>query len=341
MFTLLAALSAAAGADAPPFIDVHAHFQTVPVNDVRASARTALALMDQFGIRKSLLMPPPMNQAGTKNWYDIEDLIFLVREQPGRFAILGGSSLNVMLHSIAADRVDDAARARFRARAEQIADLGAVGYGEIAVLHVSIPAMGPRHPYENIPADHPLLLLLADIAAERGLPIDLHYDLVPQDMPLPPSLRANPLNPDVLPENLSAFKRLLAHNPRTTFVWSHVGFEPLLTRGPQRVRALLTQFPNLYMSFRINRGAPRPAAAMDMNGTVKPEWVALVGEFADRFMLGSDSFYDPAGSIRRGSSEEAMENFHRLLAALPEPVRNVVATGNAERVYHLLDRPAQ
>ncbi|MBO9537693.1 amidohydrolase family protein [Herbaspirillum sp.] len=325
-------------AESPTFIDVHAHFQS-GVN-LSQGEKTALQWMDQFGISRSLLMSPP-SVGDNKNRYDIEDLLFLTRDYPTRFSVLGGSSLNVMLHSISADRVDDSDRARFRARALQIADLGAVGYGEIAALHVSVPLMGQQHRYENIPADHPLLLLLADIAAERGLPIDLHCDLVPEEMPLPPVLRANKSNPDVLSENLNSLQRLLAHNPRAQIVWSHVGFEPLLTRNPQLVRTMLKQFPNLSMSFRLNRGHIKPAAALNPEREVKPVWLALLGEFPDRFMLGSDAFYDTDGTIKRGSSKEGLENFQHLLQALPEPVRTAVASGNAERIYHLTERSPQ
>lgn len=104
------------------------------------------------------------------------------------------------------------------------------------------------------------------------------------------ALRPNRLNPSVLQSNSAAFKALLAHNPRTRFIWSHVGFEPLLTRQPQEVRQFLREFPNLSMSFRLNNGTPNPASALGPDRRVKAAWVNLVTEFPDRFMLGSDAF---------------------------------------------------
>ena len=338
--TALILLTTLAQADSPPLIDVHAHFQTIPYKDLDASHKTALATMGRLNIAKSLLMPQPFATLTPQWFYDIEDLLFTVKANPDRFAVLGGSSLNIMIHSTPAEEVDESVRAKFRKRAQEIVALGAVGFGEMSMLHVSIPAMGPKHAYEMVPADHPLLLLLADIAAENDIPIDLHFDLVPEDMPLPDVLRANALNPATLQGNLPAFKRFLAHNPKTKIVWSHVGFEPLLTRQPSVVREMLQANPNLYMSFRVNRGGPKPAAALDAEGKLKPLWVELIRAFPDRFMLGSDSFYARNG-IARGSSEEGMKNLRSLIEQLPEDVGIKVASENAIRVYRLRNAAAK
>ena len=331
---VLAVLAAGAQAEALPLIDTHAHFQTIPFKELEASHKSALATMDRLGIARTLLMPPPFSTLRPQWFYDIEDLLFTVKANPERFAVLGGSSLNIMIHSTPVEKVDDDVRGRFRTRAQQIVALGAVGFGEISILHVSIPAMGPRHTYDVVPADHPLLLLLADIAAENDIPIDVHFDMVPEDMPLPEGLRANPLNPPQLQANLPAFRRFLAHNSKTKIVWAHVGFEPLLTRQPEVVRQMLQAHPNLSMSFRLNRRAPRPAAALDPGGTLKAPWKALIQDFPDRFMLGSDAFYE-RGGIARGSTEEGLNNLRALVEQLPPEVGAKVASENAIRLYKL------
>lgn len=315
-------------------IDTHMHFQLAPVRDPSGSLETAVRFMDKHGIERSLLMPPPLVSTTAKTYYDIDDVAFVMGKYPGRFALLGGSRLNVMIHDTPAAAVDAAAKAKFRALAEAVVAAGAVGFGEIAIHHVSIPAMGSQHAYESVPADHPLLLELADIAAEKSMPIDLHFDLVPEDMPLPDALRPNPLNPPALEANAEAFKRFLAHNPKATIIWSHVGFEPLLNRHPKRVAAMLDAFPNLYMSFRLNRGSGSPAAAIGPDGLPKASWLELVQRHPDRFMLGSDSFYDRDG-ISRGSSETGLSNLRQLIDALPEPARSAVARDNALRLYRL------
>jgi len=331
---LLVVSSAMAAAQEPALIDVHMHLQVAKGTLPPGAADGAVDSMNRLGISRSLLMPPPQVDVNLRGFHDLSDLQHAVRAHPGRFALLGGSALNAMIHQTRAGAVDEALRSRFRQQALDYVKQGAVGFGEIAIVHLSLPAMGASHPYESVPADHPLLLLLADIAAEQQRPVDLHFDLVPEDMPLPDSLRANTSNPQRLEANGEAFKRLLAHNPKAVFIWSHVGFEPLLTRHPARVRQMLETYPNLHMSFRLNRSAPRPAAALDPSGQLKPQWLALISDFPDRFMLGSDSFYGPGGS-ERGSTEEGLQNLRSLVAQLPPDVARQVARDNAVRMFRL------
>lgn len=323
-----------AGADPPAWIDVHTHFQPVAGRALKPALQSALQAMEERGVQRSLVMPPPFTpQVPAQVVYDIEDLAFAVAAQPSRFALLGGSSLNLLLHATPPDAVDQAVRARFRTRAEQILARGAVGFGEIAALHLSLPIMGSRHPYGEVPPDHPLLLLLADIAAERDVPIDLHCDLVPQAMPLPPQLRSA-ANPPVLQPNLDALRRLLAHNPRARIVWSHAGAEPLMTRDPALLDELLAAHPNLFVSLRLGRGAPHPAAALDPQGRLKPQWEQLMTAFPDRFMAGTDSFYG-AGADTRGNTAQGAGHIRALLEQLPEALAARIGRENAQRVFRL------
>lgn len=331
---VLLALPSLALAQPFPLVDTHAHFESLPYKDFAASEKSALAAMTQWNIGMSLLMPPPRATLDPKTNYDIEELLPAIKANPGRLAALGGAgSLTIMLHNTSPEAVNDAVRQSFRQRAMEIIALGAVGFGEIPIQHLSLPNMGPRHAYENVPADHPLLLLLADIAAENDVPIDIHFDMVPNDMPLPPPLKSPP-NPPKLQGNLPAFERLLTHNPKTRIVWAHVGFEPIRTRGPDIVRQLLTAHPNLYMSFRLGRTGPHPTMAMAADGKLKPEWMALLQAFPDRFMLGSDSFYAGAG-VSRGATAEGMENLRALVDQLPAELGRQLARDNATRVYRL------
>ena len=72
---------------------------------------------------------------------------------------------------------------KFKERAEELLREGVVGFGEMTAEHFD-----GSTPYQYAPADHPLYLMLADIAAEHDVPIDLHMEAVPQDMPLPAGL---------------------------------------------------------------------------------------------------------------------------------------------------------
>lgn len=319
-------------------VDTHMHFESVPQMEFHASLASALSEMDRRNIRMSLLMSPPRATFMSRINHDIEELLFAAQAHPGRFAVLGGGgSLTILINETRPEAVDDAVRQKFRQRAERIIALGGVGFGEMFIQHLSLPAMGAGHAYSSVPADHPLLLLLADIAAENDVPIDMHFDMVPQDMPLPPILKSPP-NPPQLQANRAAFEKLLAHNRKARIVWSHVGFEPIHTRSPQVVTEMLQAHPNLYMSFRLNRSGPRNTMALDSSGQLREGWRALVQAFPDRFMLGSDAFYAPAG-ISRGSSAEGMDKLRSLIEQLPPELALQVASENAVRIYKL--KPVQ
>ncbi len=85
-----------------------------------------------------------------------------------------------MIQGVAPENVLPEDVRRFQKEAMVIIDSGAVGFGEIAAEHFS--SGRGRHRYESTRPDHPLLLVLADIAAQNAMPIDLHMEAVPQDM---------------------------------------------------------------------------------------------------------------------------------------------------------------
>jgi predicted TIM-barrel fold metal-dependent hydrolase len=247
--------------------------------------------------------------------------------------VLGG-----MYSQRAAAAVTEKDRTVFREKAEAIAKLPIVGFGEFGIVHMSIPMMGPQHPYEAVPADHPLLLILSDIAAKYNLPIDIHFDLVLRDMDLPPQLEnpnARHPNPSRLLQNRDELERFLAHNRETKIIWAHVGGEPLATRTPWVVRELLMRNSNLFMSFRIQRVRPDVAAdALTMQGQLNCEWSRLITEYPDRFLLGTDTFYQDSRNARGGDSL-GLENLQRMLLQLPPDVARKVATGNVARIYRV------
>jgi predicted TIM-barrel fold metal-dependent hydrolase len=53
-------------------------------------------------------------------------------------------------------------------------------------------------------------------------------------------------NPDREPENITAFERLLAHNPKAKIVWVHLGMDTTDQRSPELTRRLLAKHQNLY-----------------------------------------------------------------------------------------------
>jgi Amidohydrolase len=313
---------------------VHLFANPEALADFDEAARQALQIMNAERIRTMLIMSPPRVRPGP----DTESLAALTDQYGPRLAMLGGGgTLNPVLHDAAnSGDVAGEVRRQFEATAEGILARGAKGFGEIAAHHLSL---APGHAYEAVAPDHPLLRLLADIAARHDVPIDLHLDPVPSSRETPPHLGAAQ-NPRLLQANVEGFERLLAHNRRTKIVWAHAGSDPLGSFTPQLVRALLARHGNLALSIRPV--SPRPGAMVHPTGDVNEEWVAVLRDFPDRFVLGSDTMIvatrytgPPTPRLFAHRSEAQRRGIRRLLSALPPDVARQIGYENAERLYKL------
>jgi predicted TIM-barrel fold metal-dependent hydrolase len=319
------------------YVDTHNHLvgpRKMGQVHLEKSARIALKAMDAMDVKINLLLPMPQ-AANQKFRLYFEDLLPIVRKYPHRFAALGGGgSLNVMIQqAIRKGHVTKAMEKEFDARASELVQKGAVGFGEMTTEHFSMTA---KHPYETAPPDHPLFLRLADLAAQYDIPIDLHMEAIPETMPMPPRFKSPP-NPRVLKPNIKAFSRLLAHNRKAKIIWVHLGWDNTGKRTIALTRRLMAENPNLYMSIRIasgmrKRNVVNPTFPLTEDGRLKPEWLALFQEFPDRFFLGSDEIIKPAdnhpsaGSIRSTIS---------LLDPLPPKLKARIGYENAYRLYKL------
>jgi len=323
-----------------PIYDVHVHFFGGSKNDQFAGAvAAAVKLMDRYGVRKAVVMSPPRGQAGKGN-YDYPQFIRYTKRHPGRLAFMGGGgSLNPLMHSLPEPaQVTDKIKKQFADRALAILKAGAVGFGEMSSLHLSVI---PRHGYNFVPADHPLLLLLADIAAEHDVPIDLHMDTLIKSIATPAAFSRNQ-NPKTLPETLAAFRRLLEHNPKAKIVWAHGGSDHLGDMTAELVGRLMDRYPNLYMSLR-----PVPAWAPRENKLfapkrIKPGWAAVFNRHPDRFVIGNDCVFVSA-SVKKGGAllqfskdnEKRFRSTHLFLSLLSPDLAKKFAYENAARLYKL------
>ncbi|MBA4394386.1 MAG: hypothetical protein C0407_12615 [Desulfobacca sp.] len=320
------------------YIDAHNHLSGivrpgVPSN-FSGAAQIALAEMDGLGIQKIIVMPPPFSP-GHRGLFDLNDLLPLARQYPDRIAVLGGGgSLNGMIHLAGkSDSVSPDLKAQFEKTADEIISRGAIGFGELAVEHFSFAS---EHPYESVPADHPLFLLLADSAAKYNVPIDIHMEAVPQDMPLPDRriLKRSGNNPQTLKENISAFERLLDHNPKARIIWAHVGWCNTGFRTPTLCRVLFEKHPNLFMSFKLApESLPETRPVSEDRKIIKPEWLQLMKDFPDRFILGTDQFYvAPGGRAVGPQKTEATKYFMTLL---PPELARLIGIENPIRIFNL------
>lgn len=298
------------------WVDMHIHL--VPGrSDFSGAVSEAVKLMDQAGIATAVVMPTPQSPGV----YTERDYVRFLKAHPGRFAWLaGGGDLNDTIHRTRPDKVSDAIKRDFVSRAEAALKAGARGFGEITILHLALTA---GHPFEETPADHPLLLALADVAGAHSVAISMHLDLVPTERETPAHLLQYG-NPRKLQGNLEAFGRLLAHNRKARFVFEHAGSDPVGFAAVDILRKLADENENLFFGIRA---AP---TFFGSNGVVS-EWLEFLKSHPDRFVFGSDSFVLAPGVIAGPGKHFAQRNVNklilhnRILGSLPRPIAQKIA----------------
>ena len=125
--------------------------------------------------------------------------------------------------------------------------------------------------------------------------------------------------------------------PQTRFLWAHAGS----MLKPDEVRRVLDGCDNLQVELSArdpwrHRGNP----ISDDSGHLRPEWRALVSEYADRFMIGSDPVWpvdrlNPWDEPDTGWQElYRFLDFHRTwLSTLPEAQARAIGWENAQRFF--------
>jgi predicted TIM-barrel fold metal-dependent hydrolase len=313
-----------------PYIDTHVHFDAKILANPDGEVAAALKEMAGENAEKLIFSPGPF-LPDDANRFDHEAFMAAAKKHPQKLAFLGGGgSLNGMIQeAIRSAKVDAETQKKFKERAEQILRDGAAGFGEMSAEHLSV---NPGQAYETAPPDHPLYLLLADIAANHDVPVDLHLDLVPGRMRLPLGLKSPP-NPVELEGNVAGLERLLDHNQRAKIVWAHAGSDSIGYRTPDFCRGLLRAHPNLYMEIKIDPlelGKNPPLA----DGKIKPEWLKLFSDFPDRFMIGTDQHY-AAGRTMTGPQRWSTAVL--LLNQLPADVRRKIGAKNALHIFKIAE----
>ena len=116
--------------------------------------------------------------------------------------------------------------------------------------------LGEFHLYDSANANGPVARTLMRLAQDRGLAVLAHVDDAAIDL-------------------------LLAHAPKARLIWAHsgIGGAPVA-----RVRELMLRYPTL-----MGELSYRPGLTTG-DGHLSAEWKALLGEFAARFMIGSDTW---------------------------------------------------
>jgi len=352
-------------------VDVHLHFNS---NITFASGATqllekmaTLQIGDETGLSLALLQPPPTPCPLCDGvHYTYEDnmtpsLETIVDQNATKFGLVaGGGELSPIIHAAVVGSVapTTAQIDTFRQQAESLVADGVLAFGEMAALHLSFV---DEHPFIQMPADHAYFLALAEVAAQKSVPIDIHLEAVnrtsftlPDDMPKMPdgkscfkTIAEGGNNPTMVNENITAFKALLTHNyetavslgdaSRAKIVWSHVGWDNTGDLSPTLVKELLTAHPNLYASLKmLDSVGPCQVVAhrpLDENGELQDDWNQLFEEFPDRFVLGSDEFTGNAQSITADSA--SLQGTWNLIAKLPEAIAYKFACENPRLIYNI------
>lgn len=312
-------------------IDVHDHLVGRTSNDFKQSIREALSQMNQHGVKKMFIMPPPFYPEHPA-LYQYSEFLDVIRKHSDRFAFLGGGGiLNVMIQqALKNGKVDATMKRTFTRKAEKIIKDGAIGFGEMTTEHL---CLGPRHNHQEAPPDHPLFLLLADIAASHDIPIDIHMEAVPKKMKVPEHLSRFSANPRILTPNIEAFERLLKHNKKAKIVWSHCGWDNTSKRTVELDRMLLEKHPNLYVSFKIcYKDSTSDYQPIDKHGEFKQKWLDLLKDFPDRFMIGSDQFFERS---RQKKFPPSFKETQDILSLLPDDLARKIGYENAIKIFNL------
>ena len=162
-----------APAPAATWIDTHTHPTFGPGEMVScfdpACLDRAVARQDVHHVVQAVMMPPPSPVAA--NAFE-SALSAAITSRSDRFAFAaGGFSLNPLLHQSQVDGLTSELSDALVAAAAQLSTSGSVVLGELTALHLSFR---PEHPFLEMPPDHAAFLLAADLAAQYGVPIDLH-----------------------------------------------------------------------------------------------------------------------------------------------------------------------
>jgi len=183
------------------------------------------------------------------------------------------------------------------------------GLGEVFTRHDDVTALTEG---DTPRANNEALTRVYHLAAEFDLPVLLHSNITSKR-------ERNPLY-------LAELEEPLRNHPHTRFIWAHAGTSMELHRHQEKleflhdtVSRLLDDYPNLYIDLSWTMLRPY---LLDEQGNPDPKWVALVEQYPDRFVIGSDVVG------RFDSLASGMQAFEPFLDALPESVAQGVARDN-------------
>jgi len=161
--------------------------------------------------------------------------------------------------------------------------------------------LGEFHLYDSANANGPVAKKLMALAEQQKLAVLAHVDDVAIDL-----LMAN------TPSKGQAVRLIWAH--------TGIGGAPI-----ERVRALLARYPMLMAELSY-----RPGLTCE-GGRLCPEWRALILQYPDRFLVGSDTWVNQ----RWSAYDDILRGYRVWLADLPPATAQRIAWGNAAALFGL------
>lgn len=286
------------------YIDVHTHIMPAGM-----SIEEIIQNMDTEGIDIMVIMETPTAiYKGTPQVdYGIPGA---AQKYPSRFIVLyGGEAITLLDSVINRGSYTPAEEEKYTALLEDAMKTGKYrGLGEIALRHVSIEGKGAD---VTIPGDHPWMFIMSDIAAKYNVPIDIHMDIVGGE-----------------DSGIAGLEKLLDHNSKTKIIWSHTAWSRTNYESStiELIRELMEKHPNLYSSIKIQT----ETAFLDDNNKIKSEWLALFGDFPERFMIGSD--IKPG---ERPNEFKYVKAHRKFLEQLPSDILKQIERENAEKIFQI------
>jgi hypothetical protein len=181
-------------------------------------------------------------------------------------------------------------------------------YFGIGEVHLRA-GLGPRR-------DNPIFTGLIELAIEHDVPVLIHTES----------------------SSHLYFQPLCQNYSKARFLWAHAG--GLLNAS--QVGTLMKLCPNVWVELSArDRWRYTVTPIVDDQGRLLPEWEALLKEYPQRFMIGSDTVWPVDPSHRWDESDTGWKKiddylgFHRhWLSFLPEQLARQVRLENAQRFFH-------
>lgn len=229
-----------------------------------------------------------------------------------RFIAFAGQS--EMIHAYAeggTEAIEDVNNPRFQkliTEAERDLEAGIVkGIGEMFVNNKRSTKI--KNFRRKSRADAPTIVMLFDLVSRYDSTLTIHMD---SDS-----------------DSLDQLSKLLQTNLSGRLLWNHCG----MYIEPSELKSFLSRYPNLYceLAYRyppMNGKKRRHINVFDGSGP-KEDWLMLIEEFPDRFMIGTDAKDEKTYS-------ESIDNVRKgLFPYLKPDTLRKVAYENAKRIFVL------